>query len=133
MKNGEAQLLLRALAGDGRNESLIAGLKLPAKVSFAVARSVDKLTSNEKTVEEQRKKIIESVCEKDAEGKPVMEEKDGGQMYKITNPEEFAKQYNELMDAEADVELFKFEEELLYKDDMFLTSIQSEVLLHLIK
>jgi hypothetical protein len=79
------------------------------------------------------KKIIESVCEKDAEGKPVIEEKDGVSQYKIINPEEFAKQYNELMDAEADVELFKFEEELLYKDDMFLTSIQSEVLLHLIK
>jgi hypothetical protein len=133
MKNGEAQLLLRALAGDANNESVLKDLKLPAKVSFAVARSVEKLASNEKTVEEQRKKIIEGVCEKDADGKPVIEEKEGVSQYKITNPEEFAKQYNELMDAEADVELFKFEEELLYADDVRLTDNQSQVLLYLIK
>ena len=133
MKNGEAQLLLRALAGDSNNESVLKDLKLPAKVSFAVARSVEKLANNEKTVEEQRKKIIEDVCEKDAEGKPVIEEKEGVSQYKIINPEEFVKQYNELMDAEADVELFKFEEELLYADDVRLTDNQSQVLLYLIK
>jgi hypothetical protein len=122
MKNFEVQELLKGL-------SILRDVKLKGKVAYAVIRNIEKLSSVEKTIEETRKKLAEDLCEKDAEGKPVIEEN----AYKISedNKAEFNKQYIELLDSEADIELHKIDENLV--DELDLTLEQASYLFQITK
>ena len=81
--------------------------------------------------EDSRKKFAEEACEKDAEGKPSLEEVDGNQVYKLKEGNDFHKQYGELLDSEADIELFKIDENLL--DSVELTLEQTNYLFQISK
>lgn len=131
MKNAEAQLLLVALTSRE-----FEGVKLPGKISYAVARSVAKLQDNQKTVEEQRTKLLKEHCNLDEKGEPnVIEVEENGQtakVYDVKDKEAYLKALDELMGADADVELFKFDGELLEGADG-LTLNQTSILLELSK
>mgnify|MGYP003339111788 FL=1 len=124
MKNYEVQPLLEGL-------TTLKDVKLPGKVAYAVLRNIDKLSSCFKTIEDSRKKFAEEACEKDAEGKPSLEEVDGNQVYKLKEGNDFHKQYGELLDSEADIELFKIDENLL--DSVELTLEQTNYLFQISK
>lgn len=122
MKNFEVKELLNGL-------TILRDVKLKGKVAYAVIRNIEKLSSVEKTIEETRKKLAEDLCEKDAEGKPVIEEN----VYKISedNKAEFNKQYIELLDSEAGIELHKIDENLV--DELDLTLEQASYLFQITK
>lgn len=50
------------------------GEKFPVKFSYAIAINIKKLEKYITTIEEERKRIIESLCVKDDDGKPVIDE-----------------------------------------------------------
>ena len=122
MKNFEVKELLNGL-------TILRDVKLKGKIAYAVIRNIEKLSSVEKTIEETRKKLAEDLCEKDAEGKPVIEEN----VYKISedNKAEFNKQYIELLDSEAGIELHKIDENLV--DELDLTLEQASYLFQITK
>lgn len=122
MKNFEVQELLKGL-------TILKDVKLKGKIAYAVIRNIEKLSSVEKTIEETRKKIAEDLCEKDAEGKPAIEEN----QYKMSDEAkvEFNKQYIDMLDTEADVELHKIDESSV--DELDLTLEQASYLFQITK
>jgi hypothetical protein len=102
-------------------------------VAYAVIRNIEKLSSVEKSIDDTRKKIAEDLCEKDSEGKPVLENLDGAQAYKMSEEvkAEFNKQYIELLDSEADIDLHKIDESFV--DDLDLTLEQASYLFQITK
>ena len=126
MKNFEVKELLKGL-------TILKDVKLKGKVAYAVIRNIEKLSSADRAFEDTRKKLIEDACEKDTEGKPVLEEENGQQVYKMSEEarEKFNKDFIELLDADADVELHKIEESLV--DDLDLTLEQASYLFQITK
>jgi hypothetical protein len=112
MKNFEVQPLLEGLV-------VLKDVKLPGKISYAVIRNTEKLSSVFKSIDESRKKLAESLSEKDENGEILLEEENGQQVYKMTpeNKAKFQQEYASLLEADADLELYRFDEKLIESID----------------
>lgn len=94
-------------------------LILPSKLSFAVSRNLGKLQREVERIEKERKRLCELYADKDKKGEPVMVKSviNGNitQQYKISgeNKELFEEEYNELLDAEVDIEIHTVKREVI--------------------
>lgn len=79
----------------------------PPKLSYAIGKNLNKLAAEKKTIFDQQIKIIEQRCEKDEEGKPVLNEDN---TYKFETEEltdECNTEYAELLKTEIEIEIMK--------------------------
>lgn len=78
----------------------------PPKFSYAIGKNLGKLAAERKTILDQQIKIIEQRCEKDEEGKPILNE---NRTYKLTDEAnaECNAEFAELLKTETDIDFMK--------------------------
>jgi formiminotetrahydrofolate cyclodeaminase len=76
--------------------------KLPIRASYSLTKFLRKLQRETKDSEEVRMKLCLDYCKKDENGNPIQE--NGNFVFDEPVPQEFAKQMNELMMTEFDIE-----------------------------
>lgn len=109
MKNKEIENVLRGLTSAYKK-------RLPAKLSYVMAKNKSKLYSELNDIVEQRTKILESYCIKDEQGNPIIE----NNQYKFADEEAkkaAINEYDELLELEAGVKLVKIPFEVVEKCD----------------
>lgn len=87
--------------------------KLPIKIGFAITRNLKALESVALAYEEERVKILDKYAEKGEDGEYVTE----GDSYKIDEMDAYAKELQELLDIENDVQFQRVKMEDLEKCD----------------
>lgn len=84
--------------------STLSGMKLPIKVSYAIAKNIGKIESELKTYNSERQKLIDKYSVKDEEGKTKVDENGT-----INIQEEFLEDWNkeqaELLSIENDIDI----------------------------
>ena len=91
-------------------------LEIPAKLSYAIYKNVNKLSSTVKYFEKQRGEILDKYIKKDKDGNQVIE----NNLPILTDQKKADADYKNLLELDADVDLYK-------------TSIQAEDLLDELK
>lgn len=96
---------IAGINGNNSNPDLIINKTLPPKLEYALSRNMKNFEEEIRAYIEEREKILKSVCEKDENGKPLVE--NNGVDYKIN--EESAgileKEIEDLLDTEVDIEI----------------------------
>lgn len=97
----------RKILNDINTLGAISQKQLPIKVSYAIAKNINKLENELKTYNQERQKLIDKYCLKDENGNNVVDEYNN---LKIAdeNIETWNKEMNELLDIEIDIEIHKF-------------------------
>lgn len=89
----------------------IADKKLPVKLAYAISKNIAKLEAERKTSEAERIKLCERYAKKDENGEFVLTKSviDGQQVsgYQIEDEAEFAKQLQELLALEVEIDLMQ--------------------------
>ena len=95
--------------------STLASLKLPYKLSYAIAKNVATFQTEVEIIEKERKKLIEDYAVKDDKGEPVIEDN----QYKIKEGKmaEFNAEFTYYMQTEVDIEVFTIPETVLDSED----------------
>ena len=88
------------------------GKQLPVKVSYAIAKNINKLESESKIYEKERLKRLEKYSELDQDDN-IKADENGVAIFKDGCKEQWEKDINELMDIENDVDIHMFKLELL--------------------
>ena len=89
----------------------ISSRKLPVKVSYAIAKNIDKVERELKHYNKERKKLIEEYCLKEDNG--TLKITDGNYDIAPERLEDFNKEINELQEIEVEMDIHKFNIELL--------------------
>lgn len=97
----------RKILNDINTLVAISQKQLPIKVSYAIAKNINKLENELKTYNQERQKLIDKYCLKDENGNNVVDEYNN---LKIAdeNIETWNKEMNELLDIEIDIDMHKF-------------------------
>ena len=77
-------------------------LDIPAKLSYAIYKNVNKLDTTVKYYEKKRKEIVDNFSEKDKKGEVIVKDN----MPIIKDQEKANKAYMELLELDADIDLY---------------------------
>ena len=89
----------------GQLNSIIEGLnqlmveKLPIKIAYSISKVAKKIQAEAKLYEENRIVLIERYCDKNEEGKPIIEDN-----HYLINDKAFAREFTELSEMIIDIE-----------------------------
>ena len=101
------KLTNKRILEDANGLGQLTQMKLPTKVSYAIAKNIDKIQSVLKIYNNEKQKLIDQYSVKDEEGKTKI-----GEDNKITIQKEFLEDWNkdikELQEIENDIEIHKF-------------------------
>lgn len=95
---------------------------IPVVYGFGLRKFTVEVNAKSKLFEESRMALVEQYAEKDTQGKSVIDE--ATKNYKITNLEDFNKEYLKLVEIEED---YSFEKFVLTKEEakkVFLTTLE---------
>lgn len=79
--------------------------QLPVRVSYAIAKNINKIEGELKLYNKERGKLVDKYAEKDKEGKVISDE---NRQIKFKDQEGWNKDINELLDIENEIEIHKF-------------------------
>jgi hypothetical protein len=77
-------------------------IDLPVKPAYWLSRFTNKVVSEAKAFDTVRMKLIDKYSEKDEKGKPVIDDK--SKEYKLVDREAFAKEFEELVEQEFEID-----------------------------
>ena len=100
------KLTLGSLSGILQGISAIVNESLPIKITYWLTRNATKLTSEIKTMEKSRQKLLENHTEKDKDGKMILNE--DKKSYKIRDMVKFQEEFAKLAETELDIDLKTF-------------------------
>lgn len=100
--------------------AVLAGAKLPIKISYAVKKNIEIIARELKTYEEERESLINKYGSKDGEGKIRIE----NNKYIIDDLENFNKDIYELQSIENEIETFDISLDLLLNSNIELTTAE---------
>ena len=83
----------------------VAQKQLPVKVSYTLSRNIDHIETALKPYEKERQKLLDQYAEKDAHGK--LQLRPDGITVKFRDEDGWKKDFDELLDIEADVDIRK--------------------------
>ena len=83
----------------------VAQKQLPVKVSYTLSRNIDHIETAMKPYEQERQKLLDKYAEKDAQGK--LQLRPDGMTVKFHDEDGWKKNFDELLDIEADVDIRK--------------------------
>lgn len=89
----------------------ISSRKLPVKVSYAISKNISKVERELKHYNEERQKLIKEYCLKEDDG--TLKITDGNYDIGPERLEDFNKEINELQEIEVEMDIHKFNIELL--------------------
>lgn len=84
--------------------SQLSQIPLPSRVGFPIARTAAETTKVMEVFDKVRLDLVKRFAEKDEEGEPKVNEDAG--TYVMTDTKAFDKEFEELLDAEVEVEVF---------------------------
>lgn len=90
--------------------------KLPVKVSYAIAKNIDKVERELKIYNQEREKIIKEYCLRDANGS--LKITDGNYDIDPARSKDFSKEINDLEAIEVELDVHKFNISLLESFEM---------------
>ena len=94
----------------------ISNRKLPVKVSYAIGKNISKVERELKHYNKERQKLIEEYCLKEEEG--TLKITDGNYDIDPERLEDFNKEIDELQEIEVEMDIHKFNIELLNNYEM---------------
>jgi len=77
-------------------------IDLPVKPAYWLSRFTNKVVNEAKAFDTVRMKLIDKYSEKDEKGKPVIDDK--SKEYKLVDREAFAKEFEELVEQEFEID-----------------------------
>ncbi|HAT4339395.1 TPA: DUF1617 family protein [Clostridium perfringens] len=89
----------------------ITARKLPVKVSYAIGKNISKVERELKLYNKERQKLIEEYCLKEDDG--TLKITEGNYDIDPKRLEDFNKEINELQEIEVEIDIHKFNIELL--------------------
>lgn len=92
------------------NLNKLSQMKLPVKISYAIAKNISKVENELKIYNNQRQKLIEDYGEKNEDGKTKVSEDNQITIAK-DYLEDWIKEYNELLSLEIDIDIHKIKVE----------------------
>lgn len=113
----KVKLSNRILSDNAEALSELSQKELPVKVSYAIAKNMTKIQSELKVYNEQRGKLVDKYADKDEQGKTKMI----GQNQILIQPENvenWAKDINDLLDIEIELDIHQFPLALLDNSSM---------------
>ena len=94
--------------------SKLNNMSLNIKVSYAIAKNINKIEKELEIYNKEKAKLIDKHGEKDEEGKLKVDESGN---IKILDKENWNKDFKELLEIEAEIDIHKINEEDLFKCD----------------
>lgn len=85
----------------------LGGKQLPVKVSYALAKNINKLENDAKLYEKERFKLLEKYCGLDEDGN-IKADENGEAIFKDGCREQWNNDIKELMDFENEIDIHKF-------------------------
>lgn len=101
----KVKLRNRRLVNDVQTLWKISQKQLPVKISYAVAKNINKINSELKIYNKERQKLIDKYAKKDDKGNPVADER--GQI-KFLDQKGWDKDIKTLLDIENEIDIHKF-------------------------
>lgn len=98
--------------------SKLNNMKLNIKVSYAVAKNINKIEKELEIYNEEKAKLIDKYGEKDEEGNLKVDE--AGNI-EIIDKENWNKDFKELLEIENEIDMHKINEEALFKCECDIT------------
>ena len=83
---------------------VLAGKNLPVKIAYWVGKTIKKIASEYRDLEESRQKLCMKYCEKDADGKPALKKDEAGKdIFDISDMATFNSELMELFNMEVEI------------------------------